>query len=134
MCVILESGIRGQFSDVFTAPFEYSMLSALYIVIASLAASSFAVAPLVINTPAEVVQCQPTEITWEGGVAPYDLVITDVSLAESETTFALIGHSFRWPTDLPGRTLVDFAISDGSGQTATSALVLIQESADSSCL
>ncbi|KAI0356777.1 hypothetical protein OH77DRAFT_1422982 [Trametes cingulata] len=111
-------------------------LTAVFIA-AALVTSTLAQYPLVINTPVgPVVQCVPTEIIWEGGVAPFFLNITDhgPETVESEIFFDLLGQSFIWATDFPARTVVQFSISDGVGETAFSGPVLIRESDDSSCL
>ncbi|KAI0365400.1 hypothetical protein BV20DRAFT_973247 [Pilatotrama ljubarskyi] len=102
---------------------------------AATAAYAFAADPLIINTPSNAVQCEPTKITWEGGVAPYNLFITDVTTSIVQEAFPdLAGHSFTWNTNFPAGHLINLDIFDSSAQEATSGLFTIQDSPDSSCL
>ncbi|KAI0356778.1 hypothetical protein OH77DRAFT_1422988 [Trametes cingulata] len=102
---------------------------------AATVAYAFAADTLVINTPVDAVQCEPTLITWEGGVAPYSLFITDVTNSVVQEGFPdLDGHSFTWNTNFPAGHLIELDIFDSSAQTATSGLFTIQNGPDSSCL
>ncbi|KAI1787043.1 hypothetical protein LXA43DRAFT_1098620 [Ganoderma leucocontextum] len=127
----------------------------LALVLASLAASVYAADPLVIDTPAEVVQCEPTVITWSGGtefsnalhegrltktvdsnprvtqIIPQ--VITDNGdiIGDNDLIF---GTSYEFSgTAAPAGTTVVFSVSDFSGDGASTAPIVVSNSSDSSC-
>ncbi|CAD6984137.1 unnamed protein product [Tilletia controversa] len=94
-----------------TSSFHTSLLSKLFNLM------SFQV-----NTPAVLIQCQPYNIAWTGGLAPFYPVITrggdigDVieNFGEQE------GKQVLWRVDQPVGDTVTFVITDSQGETATS--------------
>ncbi|EIW52123.1 uncharacterized protein TRAVEDRAFT_75492 [Trametes versicolor FP-101664 SS1] len=107
--------------------------SVSFSVLACMAASVLAQnAPIVIDTPANPVQCQTTLVTWTGGSPPFDLVFVHDRTAEHHTVTS--GNSFLWTVDLPANTDTFVSILDGTSHTGQSDLFLIQPSTDNSCL
>ncbi|EIW52080.1 uncharacterized protein TRAVEDRAFT_75487 [Trametes versicolor FP-101664 SS1] len=124
-----------------------------FFAVAAVFASVFAADPLVLNTPGNVAQCVPTEITWTGGTPPFDLSscrnatrlqslclpssITDSAVNNMPITEdfpGLTGDSFLWDTDVLGGTVMTMKMTDAAGVTAFSAPVVVQQSQDTSCL
>ncbi|KAH7884505.1 hypothetical protein F5I97DRAFT_1889995 [Phlebopus sp. FC_14] len=92
---------------------------------------------LTINTPANVVECQPTQLTWTGGQSPYYLSLTPggQSMASPIKQFPTQnGNSYTWLVDLQAGTNFNVALKDSSGQTAYSDIVTIQLGGDTSCV
>ncbi|PIL28591.1 hypothetical protein GSI_08632 [Ganoderma sinense ZZ0214-1] len=117
-------------------------LSPRLLVLCGLVAFASAQNPLVINTPVDVVQCQVTILTWEGGVAPFSLktlvtyAIRSIRTEDQETIFTasnLQGTSFGWDASVPAGTVVGFDVKDATGALAQSAFVAIQSSSDNTC-
>lgn len=83
-----------------------------------------------INTPASVVQCQPAQVTWEGGQPPYYLSIFEGS-DPSTTPFRIFPEtedtSMTWNVAFPeGETppsQITFQIRDGTGAVNYSSQV-----------
>ncbi|KAM5546309.1 hypothetical protein V8D89_000435 [Ganoderma adspersum] len=105
----------------------------LTFILASLAASVYAADPLVINTPAELIQCESTVITWTGGTTPYDLVIKDNGQIVGDNDL-IFGTSYEFGgTAAPAGSTVVFVVSDFSGEQASTAPIVVSNSSDSSC-
>ncbi|OJA18174.1 hypothetical protein AZE42_05302 [Rhizopogon vesiculosus] len=84
---------------------------------------------LTVNTPANVVECQPTMFTWSGGQEPYYLTL----IPGGQSTAAAIksfptqtGTSYTWNVDLQANTLFTIALKDSTGATAYSDIVTIE--------
>ncbi|KAH9900051.1 uncharacterized protein BXZ73DRAFT_111632 [Epithele typhae] len=101
-------------------------LSTLPILAAMAAAAS---ARFIINTPAQAPQCSDTLVTWEGGVAPYDLMY--VLRTFQRAFFNLTGHSFVWEVDLNAGSVVTLVLEDATGAETQSAPVTISPSTPS---
>ncbi|KAJ3491766.1 hypothetical protein NLI96_g436 [Meripilus lineatus] len=106
-----------------------------------------AVAQFMINTPANVVVCQPTLLTWTGGTPPYFLrqmhlpFLSDSILpgatpgGEALQQFTgLTDTSFRWSTNIAAGTFIGLTLRDNTGATAQSAPFTINSGPDTSCL
>jgi len=93
-------------------------------------------AQMTINTPANVIECQPVQLTWVGGTPPYYL-----SLVPGNQPFApqlrrfpsQSGTSYTWIADLPANTDFNLMLRDSTGAEAYSALVTEQAGGDTSC-
>lgn len=76
----------------------------LFAAIAAVSAATNATAPLVVNKPANVVQCANTVLSWTGGKGPYNVyVFTDCQDARDDpvATFTNVtSTSVTWWTDL----------------------------------
>ncbi|KAG2140105.1 hypothetical protein DEU56DRAFT_798632 [Suillus clintonianus] len=96
-----------------------------------------AVFGLTINTPANVVECQPILFSWSGGVAPYYLTLVPggQSMASPIKSFATqTGTSYTWNVDLQANTIFNIALKDSTGATAYSDIVTIMAGSDTSCV
>ncbi|KAF9223399.1 hypothetical protein BS17DRAFT_706072 [Gyrodon lividus] len=97
-----------------------------------------ALAQLTINTPANVVECEPTLISWSGGTAPYFLVckaICPLSIPDfnsilpggSPTAAALEnlgqqnGSSVTWTCNIAAGVSLGLTLRDSTGAVAQSA-------------
>ncbi|EIN04805.1 hypothetical protein PUNSTDRAFT_92211 [Punctularia strigosozonata HHB-11173 SS5] len=92
---------------------------------------------LTINTPTSVVQCQPIQLTWSDGTAPYFLSLLpggQPSATPLESFDSTTSTSFTWTVNLPSGTSVTAQIKDSTGTIAYSDIFTIQSGSDSSCL
>ncbi|KAM5546299.1 hypothetical protein V8D89_000425 [Ganoderma adspersum] len=105
----------------------------LALVLASLAVSVFA-DPIVVDTPAEIVQCAETDISWTGGTAPYYVVIKDNGdiVGEADLVFST---TYAWGGyGCPAGSSVVFTVTDYDGNGASTAPVIVSDSSDSGCV
>ncbi|KAG1733615.1 uncharacterized protein EDB91DRAFT_1057306 [Suillus paluster] len=96
-----------------------------------------AVFGLTINTPANVVECQPILLSWSGGTAPYYLTLVpgSQSMAAPIKSFPTqTGTSYTWNVDLQANTIFNIALKDSTGTTAYSDIVTIMPGTDISCV
>ncbi|KAH9846717.1 hypothetical protein C2E23DRAFT_863826 [Lenzites betulinus] len=101
-------------------------------VLAMFAATAFAQDTLTINTPANATQCETTVVTWNGGVAPFNLSIVFDRTAEHFN--GLTERTFSWNTDILANNIVFFFVIDATSHTAQSSLIPVQPSTDFSCI
>jgi hypothetical protein len=82
--------------------------------------------------------CQPTLLTWSGGVSPYTLDVLDAKDANGTVLEQLVSGSndeqFTWNVDQPAGTELLGRIKDSTGQTRTTATIVVQNGSDTSCL
>ncbi|RSH77529.1 uncharacterized protein EHS24_003085 [Apiotrichum porosum] len=91
-----------------------------------------------VSTPASLITCQPSLISWTGGTAPFILSVIpggDVSAAaleylESSTT----SSSYTWTVNLVGGTYITFKVTDATGANVYSAPLTIQAGSSTSCM
>ncbi|KZT73685.1 hypothetical protein DAEQUDRAFT_748841 [Daedalea quercina L-15889] len=94
------------------------------------------VAGLTVNTPGNVVECEPTAITWTDGTAPYYLSLnlqTDPDGDAQQTYGPLESSPFTWTTNITSGTTLVVTLKDSTGTTAQSGGFTIA-SGSSSCL
>ncbi|KAH8920170.1 hypothetical protein BT69DRAFT_1352608 [Atractiella rhizophila] len=92
----------------------------------------------VIQTPSSLVQCQPAQLTFSAGVAPYFISVlpggqssaTPLELLPDQAT----AGTYTWIVNLPAGTTVTLAIRDSNGQQNFSGQLTIQEGTSSACL
>ncbi|KAG2076701.1 hypothetical protein BDR04DRAFT_1089882 [Suillus decipiens] len=92
---------------------------------------------LTVNTPSDVVECQPILFTWSGGVSPYYLTLVPggQSMASPIKSFPTqTGTSYTWNVDLQANTIFNIALKDSTGTTAYSDIITIASGSDTSCL
>ncbi|ORY76282.1 hypothetical protein BCR35DRAFT_353438 [Leucosporidium creatinivorum] len=98
----------------------------------SLASSALAT----VNSPASLIECQPTLLSWTATTSPYYLSIIEdgdaSNIAENLGTFT--NTSYTWTVDLASGTNVSIALTDGTGQAYYSSSVLIIAGSSTSCL
>jgi hypothetical protein len=92
---------------------------------------------LTVNTPVNVVQCQPIQFTWTSGTPPYFLSL----IPGGQTAAPPIkqfppqqGTSFTWLADLQANTIFNIVLKDNTGTQVFSDIVTITAGGDSSCL
>jgi len=70
-----------------------------------------------VNTPTGVVECQPTQFTWTGGVAPYFLTLVAPGSPGTvlEDLGTQSGTSFTWTANLAANTAFVVAVKDSTG-------------------
>ncbi|CAL1716669.1 unnamed protein product [Somion occarium] len=95
-------------------------------------------AELTIDTPTELVQCQPVHVTWKEGAAPFDLIVTPTEDPCNQVLADLgddhKGQSITWTVDLPAGTQAMFSLVDANGAEAWSGAVTVKGSDNSACL
>ncbi|KAK4330705.1 hypothetical protein RTBOTA2_006375 [Rhodotorula toruloides] len=90
-----------------------------------------------INTPTALYTCEPYQLSWAGGSAPYyvrvlqggttsDVIETLVS-AQSVT-------SYTWNVNVPAGSSVTIGLTDSTGQSAYTAQVTVQAGSSTSCV
>ncbi|KAI5982324.1 hypothetical protein EDD15DRAFT_2324365 [Pisolithus albus] len=91
---------------------------------------------LTINTPSNVVECEPTQLTWSGGQAPYYLSLVpggQSSATPLEQLPSQNGNSYTWMVDLQAGVSFNVALKDSTGATAYSDIVTVQSGGSTSC-
>lgn len=84
-----------------------------------------------VNTPATLIQCQPIQISWTGGQAPYFPRVTrggqpnDILKFFPEQT----GTSLTWTVDLAAGQPITIVINDSTGNNAATSQVTINQGA-----
>jgi len=98
-----------------------------------------ALAAFSVDTPPQLVQCQPVDIKWSGASAgAIDIIFVDPKnpcdsvLADLGTNNT--GTSRTWTVDLKAGTPAQVSLVDSAGDEAWSGVVTVQNSTDSSCL
>jgi len=94
-------------------------------------------AQFTINTPANVVECQPTLITWSGGVAPYFLSILpggSPTAAALEDLGQMNTTSVTWTCNIQAGVSLGLTLRDSSGAVAQSAPFTVNPGSSTSCL
>ncbi|GAA6008696.1 hypothetical protein JCM10207_001689 [Rhodosporidiobolus poonsookiae] len=104
---------------------------------AALVGSALAQSALLINTPTALYSCQPYQLTWSGGQAPYYVrVLPGGSLTGTpiETLLSATSEtSYTWNVNLASGTYITLTVSDSAGVTAGSAPVTVALG-DTGCL
>ncbi|KAG2147561.1 hypothetical protein DEU56DRAFT_784643 [Suillus clintonianus] len=83
-----------------------------------------ALAQFTINTPANVVECQPTLLAWSGGTAPYFLSILPGATPNGvalENLGQQNSTSVTWVCNIASGTSIGLTLRDSTGLTAQSA-------------
>jgi len=97
---------------------------------------SSAYAQAMVNTPANLIECEPASITWSGGTPPY--LLTVFPAGNSATILQNLGNtnstSFTWQVNVASGQSVGFAVLDNTGKTGQSAPVPIQAGSSTSCI
>jgi len=99
---------------------------------------SLAQSQVTVNTPPQLVECEPIQITWSGGTGPYFLsVFPDGNpsvVLENLSNSSISGTTFTWEVNIASGQSVGFAVRDSTGVTGQSAAVGIQAGTSTSCV
>ncbi|KAH7884733.1 hypothetical protein F5I97DRAFT_1891566 [Phlebopus sp. FC_14] len=96
-----------------------------------------ALAQFTINTPSNVVECEPTLLSWSGGTAPYFLSIlpgSSPSAAALENLGQQNGTSVTWTCNIQAGTSLGLTLRDSTGAVAQSAPFTVNPGSSTSCL
>jgi len=96
-----------------------------------------AISALTINTPTNVVMCQPYKFTWSGGESPYYLSLIpaqQVTAPPLKVFPTQTGTEYSWLVDLQAGTAFTAALKDNTGTTAYSSDAQIIAGSSTSCL
>jgi len=91
---------------------------------------------LAINTPTNVVECEPIQFNWNGGQSPYylSLIPAGQPAAPPLKTFPTqSGTSYTWNVDLQSGTSVTAEIKDSTGAINYSDMFTIMAGSSTSC-
>ncbi|KAF9459582.1 hypothetical protein BDZ94DRAFT_1324652 [Collybia nuda] len=91
----------------------------------------------VLNTPSNVVVCEPILLTWSGGEAPYFLVVEPANKPNGPALRDLgtqTGTQFTWIVDIAAGTAISLSLRDSTGAILQSAPFTINSGPDTSCL
>ncbi|TYJ57214.1 hypothetical protein B9479_002129 [Cryptococcus floricola] len=105
--------------------------------LALLATVTGAATALTINSPASLIECQPTSLSWSDGTSPYYLAIIhggEVSSSAYESFDAVDSSPYTWTVNLASGTNITVRVTDSDGTIAYSSPVVIQSGSSSSCL
>ncbi|OCH94444.1 hypothetical protein OBBRIDRAFT_747810 [Obba rivulosa] len=92
---------------------------------------------LMVNSPPNVVQCEPTQLAWTGGSAPYYLSLIPAGQPSAPAIKEFPtqqGNSVTWIVDLGSGTSFTIELKDSTGAVAYSAIVTVNPSSDNSCV
>ncbi|KAB5596181.1 hypothetical protein CTheo_453 [Ceratobasidium theobromae] len=108
---------------------------ALYALV--LAGAAAAQSTMTVATPASIVQCQPVQLSWSGGTAPYfpSIIPGQQAGAAALKEFpSQQGTSLTWTADLAAGTYITIQVRDSTGTVQYSSALSIQTSSDASCV
>ncbi|KAH9068403.1 hypothetical protein EDB83DRAFT_2518752 [Lactarius deliciosus] len=131
------SGVRDAERRLVVMKFALVSIASATLFIAGVSAQS-----LTINTPLNVVVCQPLLISWAGGTGPFFLRwVIFVHPGATPDGPALQdfgtqqGNSFTWTAvNFPSGTSLDLTLRDSAGITSQSAPFTVQTGTDTACL
>ncbi|KAG9314882.1 hypothetical protein JVU11DRAFT_3984 [Chiua virens] len=92
---------------------------------------------LTVNTPGNVVECQPTQISWSGGTGPFYLSLEPAGQTSATPLMTFPtqnGNSYTWTVNVATGTSFTIALKDSTGSQAFSDIVTVQGGSDTSCL
>jgi hypothetical protein len=103
------------------------------------AATAFAQASpgFTINTPSNVVVCEPVLLSWSGGTPPYSLSVLPGSSptgAALEDLGTQNGTSFTWDVNIAAGTQIGLTLRDSTGLIAQTAPFSVNSGADTTCV
>lgn len=105
--------------------------------LAAVATATLAAAQLRIETPTNLVVCQPALLTWAGGEQPYYVSVIpggQPSAASLKDFPQTSSTQQTWNVDLPAGQEVSLRITDATGTINYSEKVTIREGSNTNCL
>ncbi|KAL0061931.1 hypothetical protein AAF712_011215 [Marasmius tenuissimus] len=112
------------------------MKSATFLAVLSAVAGALAQNPT-LNTPNNLVACQPVQLNWGGGKAPYFISVQD---GNNPSGAALTqfpeqsGTSLTWLVNFQPGTSLGFLLRDSNGVTSQTASVTVQPGSGTDCV
>ncbi|KAL9714094.1 hypothetical protein Ac2012v2_002402 [Leucoagaricus gongylophorus] len=98
-------------------------------------AGTFAQGQLTINTPPNVVQCQPVLLTWSGGQVRNSVLPGNDPTGQALVDFGQQnGTSVSWLVNQQANTALGLTLRDSIGQVAQSASFTVNPGSSSGCL
>ncbi|KAI6165809.1 hypothetical protein EDD17DRAFT_1553388 [Pisolithus thermaeus] len=113
------------------------MLKSTFAVVVLFVAGALAQSTFTINTPSNVVECEPTLITWTGGTPPYYLSIlpgADPTGTAIESLGQQNSTSVTWVCNIASGTSLGLTLRDNTGATVQSAPFTVNPGSSTSCL
>jgi len=92
---------------------------------------------LTVSSPSSVVECEPVQLSWNGGTAPYFLSLIPGGQASAPAIKQFptqSGTSYTWLADLPSGTTFTISLKDSSGSQQYSSIITIQNGTSTSCV
>ncbi|KAJ8081022.1 hypothetical protein PM082_017860 [Marasmius tenuissimus] len=89
------------------------------------------------NTPNNLVTCEPVKLHWSGGKPPYFISVQDGNNPSGpalEQFPEQSGTSLTWKVNFSGGTSIGFLLRDSSGVTSQTASVVVQPGASTECI
>ncbi|BEI85039.1 hypothetical protein CcaverHIS002_0504400 [Cutaneotrichosporon cavernicola] len=90
-----------------------------------------------INTPTALVTCQPSKISWTGGVPPYFVSALpggQAGAAPLKDWGQQSGTELTWVVDLPAGTSISMQVKDSNGDVNYAQAVDVRAGSDTKCL
>ncbi|KAG7089584.1 hypothetical protein E1B28_011251 [Marasmius oreades] len=112
--------------------FAISLFSVLSIVVTGALGQG-----VTMNTPTNLVTCQPVQLTWMGGTAPYFVSIQDgnnPSGAALQQFPPQNGTAVTWTVNIPPNTRLVLLLRDSNGQTSLTAPITVQPGSSTDCV
>ena len=88
---------------------------------------------LTVNAPANVTLCTPTNITWQGGLPPFEVAIS-ASGGYEQRYEDQFNHSFIWATALSDSEVVKVTVTDKNGISAESPSFVAHTNPNVQCI
>ncbi|KLO17210.1 hypothetical protein SCHPADRAFT_994525 [Schizopora paradoxa] len=110
---------------------KFSIAALVATVLATAANAQF-----MIITPSNVVECEPTLLSWSGGVAPYFLVIVDGNNPTTtlENLGQVNGTSLSFIVNFASGTSLGLNLKDSTGAVAQSGAFPVQAGTSTACV
>jgi len=104
-----------------------------------LTSTVFSQSNFTINTPANIVQCEPILLSWVGGTPPYFLSVLPAGQPSANALVSFLpqnGTSFTWKVNVTQGVGIFFNLRDDAGLLAQSGSVTVQSNptSDNSCI
>ncbi|KAI3604426.1 secreted protein [Moniliophthora roreri] len=112
-------------------------MKAIAIPLAALSLLAGALAQVTLNTPSNPVVCQPLQLTWTGGQAPYFISVQDGNNPSGPALFQFPeqnGTALTWEVNYQAGTSIGFLLRDSNGATSQTAAVTVQPGISTSCV
>ncbi|KAF9056767.1 hypothetical protein BDP27DRAFT_1344928 [Rhodocollybia butyracea] len=98
--------------------------------------AQFGPAPLTVDTPASLTECEPVLVQWSGADAPLPFSVFNAGTPTeiTEELGEVDGTTFTWTVNIAAGEAVGFEVVDAAGSIAQSATSVIQPGDSVACL